>query len=146
MYTSSELCKKIGITNHTLQSWMKRHSDKIKCETTKGGHRRFPIETVAKLMVVNLVRQAHWPMERALQIGQDLVNYDQTVYLNDTLLVLITKDSHTIALNGHKSLETVGTCINLTYPHMLLHIHENPPEMTVNERRERLGFEALLCV
>lgn len=141
-FSSKLVCEKTGLKPAVLKNWCVRFPHLIKWSegVGSGNHRRFPIETVAQLSVANMVRSAHWPVERGLKIGLDLVAYDRPVYLSDTLLVLINPDSHVIAINGHESLGTEGTCINLTYPHSLLHIHTDPPTMTANEQRRRFGF------
>lgn len=47
-YTLKEACKLLGISQQTLRRWEK--TGKIKCVRTEGGHRRFPVEEIARIL------------------------------------------------------------------------------------------------
>jgi DNA-binding transcriptional MerR regulator len=151
MYTTGNVCKIADITNHTLQSWMKRHPDLIQFDVSTGGHRRFSTATLVQMAVAKMIRDnSTFSVKRALEIGKIFADYDGDVRIHDEVVMLVDRTDVVIGPQGHrkflddKGFPRAGMYFRLTDLHRdRFGPHKPRDPETENERRQRLGFEPI---
>lgn len=153
-WSSGDIANRIFVPPQTLQTWLKRFPDLIDSEGggTPGRHRIFPIKSVMQLAVVALLREGGftWSLKRMLEIGRAVADYDADVRIHDEVAVLVTKSDVIVGPEGHRKffkddgVPYSGAYFRFTDLHREFFGPHKPrdPE-TLNERRQRLGYDPL---